>query len=79
MKVVTAHGEFPLVGYESNTIHYPIEFKPENGFAYVLQSGNEIGAIPMVRVHNWNDLPNYVKLHPKLVETRAKCPGFKKQ
>lgn len=79
MKVQTDYGSFELVGYESMTVHYPIATKPERGFAYVQNSDdpNDIGAIPMEDIKNWDDLPNRVELTQAMLIQRNNSHDYK--
>lgn len=79
MKVQTDYGSFELVGYESVSVHYPINAKPMEGFAYVRQSDdkNDIGAIPRSEIINWDELPTRVELAQSLLDTRESMPSYK--
>jgi hypothetical protein len=69
-------GEFPITGYESFDIHFPIENKPADGFVYVKHKDGEEGAIPKRNVLNWDELPNHVELSDEKKVVRTKCPDY---
>jgi len=79
MKAKTSYGEFEVVGYEALNIHYPIGFKPDEGFVYVAHSDGTTGAIPKKYVLNWCDLPKRVELSEERKAQRDKCPDYIRQ